>query len=72
MCVFCVFCVSPDRGVYDGPITRPEESYCLRCFQMSVIEEPYGGGLGSQGLSIRVKRQYYLNICDSSHKFLNV
>jgi hypothetical protein len=57
MCVFCVFCVLPDRGVCDRQITRPEESYCLWCVQMSVIEEPYGGGLGSQGLSSRVKKQ---------------
>ena len=39
---FCVFCVLPERGVCDGPITRPDVSYCLCCVQMSVIEETYG------------------------------
>jgi hypothetical protein len=37
----CLVCVLSDGGLCDGPITRPEESYWLRC----VIQKPkeWGG-----------------------------
>jgi hypothetical protein len=37
MLVSCECCVLSGRGLCDGLITRPEESYRLRCVQMSVI-----------------------------------
>ena len=63
MCVFCVCVVCCQLEVsVAGRIDRPEQSYLLWCFQMSVIEESYGGDLGPQGLSSHVKQQYDLTL----------
>jgi hypothetical protein len=49
MSVCCECCVLSGRGLGDGPITRPKESYpCVVC--LSVIEESDRGGLGPLGL----------------------
>jgi hypothetical protein len=48
--VACEGCVLLGRGLCDGPITHPEESYWVWCV-LSVIEEPHRGGLGLLGLS---------------------
>jgi len=40
-CVSCECCVLSGRGLWDGPITRPEESYRVSCVSMSVIDEPH-------------------------------
>ena len=41
MGVYCECCVFAGRGIFDGPIPRPEESYrvyvCV-CFSLSVIK----------------------------------
>ena len=41
MSVCCECCVLSGRGLFDGPITRPEESYRVSCVSMSVIDEPH-------------------------------
>ena len=51
-------CELSGRGLCDGPITRPEESYCVWC--RSVIEEVYIGGLWPLGLSSREKRKRWI------------
>jgi hypothetical protein len=42
-CTFdsCECCVLSGRGLCDGPITGPEESYLVWCDSMSVINEPH-------------------------------
>jgi hypothetical protein len=51
MSVSCKCCVLSGRGLCDGPITRPEESYRVWCV-LSVIAEPQQWrGLGPLGLS---------------------
>jgi len=40
-CTSCECCVLSGRGLFDGPITRPEKSYRLSCVSMSVIDEPH-------------------------------
>jgi hypothetical protein len=37
--VFCECCVLSGRGLCDGPITRPEESYRMRSVQLCVISK---------------------------------
>jgi hypothetical protein len=54
MSVSCMCCVLSDGGLCDGLVTRPEESYRLRCV-FSVIEELHRRGLGPLGLSIHEK-----------------
>ena len=50
MSVCCECCVSSGRGLCDGMITRPEESYRLWC--LSVIVKPQQwGGLSPLGVS---------------------
>jgi len=36
--MFVVFCVLPNRSLCDGLVTRPEESYGLRCVVMCDLE----------------------------------
>jgi hypothetical protein len=50
MPVSCECCVLSGRGLCDGPMTRPGESYGVWCV-LSVIEGPHRGGLGTLGLS---------------------
>ena len=38
MSVFCQCCVLSGRGLCDGLITRPEESYLLRCVVLCDLE----------------------------------
>ena len=38
MFVCCECCVLPGRGLCDGMITRPEESYRLRCVVVCNLE----------------------------------
>ena len=38
LCGRRLFCLSPGRGLWDGPIPRREESYRLRCVVMYDIE----------------------------------
>jgi len=45
MSASCECSVLSGRGLCDGPITRPEESYRL-WFVFSMIEEPHTGDLG--------------------------
>jgi hypothetical protein len=42
--VCCGCCVLPGRGLCDGPIPRPEESYRLWCVLMVVIVKPLERG----------------------------
>jgi hypothetical protein len=35
-CLFYSVCVLSGRGLFDGPIPRPEESYRLRCVSVCV------------------------------------
>ena len=55
MFVLCVCCVLLGRGICDGPITRPEESYrlCVCVYVcLSVTTKPrHRGGLDPLGLS---------------------
>jgi hypothetical protein len=43
MSVCCECCVSPCRGLCDGLITSPEESYRLRCVVVCDLEPSRGG-----------------------------
>jgi hypothetical protein len=51
MFVCCECCVLSGRGLYDGLITRPEESYRLWCVVMcdletSCVRRPWPTGVG--------------------------
>jgi len=65
MFVFCECCVLSGRGVYDGPIPRPEESYrvfvCVSVC-LSVIEEPHREGVGQLRLSNHKKDKRYMTV----------
>jgi len=50
-------CVSLGRGLCQGPITRPEESYRVWCVWMNVIMGLHTGGLGPIGLSSHEKKK---------------
>jgi hypothetical protein len=39
MSVTCEYCVFSGRGLCDGPITRPEESY-RQCLSLGVMSKP--------------------------------
>jgi hypothetical protein len=46
------------RGLCDGLVTRPEESYGVWCV-FSVIEEPRRGGISQTGLSGHGREKKY-------------
>ena len=51
MSVFCECCVLSGRGLCDGLISRPEESYRLWCVELSVIVKPHNEeALAHEGL----------------------
>jgi len=50
MSVSCECCVLSDRGLCDGSITRPEESYRVWRSRVIAIEQPRRGFLGQLGL----------------------
>jgi hypothetical protein len=54
--VSCECCVLSGRGLYDGPLTRPAESYRLWCVTMSKVEEPHTENLSTLGLSNHEKK----------------
>jgi hypothetical protein len=57
MSVSCECCVLSGRGLCDGPITRPDDSYRVWCV-WSVISKPqWWGDLGPLGLSSHKKKE---------------
>ena len=46
MSVSCECCVFSGRGLYDEPITRPEETYRLWCVTVCDLETTRTGGPG--------------------------
>ena len=59
MSVSCECCVLSGRGHCDGPVSSRGDPSSVVC--VSVIEEPYGRGLGPLGLSSLEREKLYLN-----------
>jgi hypothetical protein len=62
----CKCCVLSGRGLCEGPITRPEESYRVWCVELSVIEEPHRRGLGLLG-SVEPWEKMYFDTLSTKH-----
>ena len=62
MSVFCECCVLSGRGLYDGLISRLEESYRMWCV-LSVIEEPHRGEISQLRMSSHEREEKGGIIC---------
>jgi hypothetical protein len=56
----CECCVLSGRGLCDGLVTRPEESYRLWCVWVWSWSVEKWGGLGPQGAVERLEKNIYI------------